>query len=278
MKEILRLMKEREEILKKAIAKAKREEGSFPDGKLRISYSNNRPRYFKTMRGGDARGEYIIKEKRREVAALAQKDYNERFLKTAEAELKRLERDIQLFSRENVDLLFQNLNEYRKKLIEPYIITDEQYALDWQLKEFKPNPYMPENKIYDTSRGEMVRSKSEAILADMLYNAGIPYHYEKPLYLKKGRVLYPDFTLLKVSTRKEIYLEHFGLLEDEEYLRNAVGKLDEYRSNGIYPGKNLIFTYETQYSPLDIKGIKKMIIELMGCCFNNERNIPRGNA
>ena len=42
-------------------------------------------------------------------------------------------------------------------------------------------------------------------------------------------------------------------------MRNALEKLDEYRSSGIYPGKNLIFTYETQYSPFDIKGIRKMI-------------------
>ena len=264
MKDILRLMKERELILKKAIAKAELEEGSFPEGHLRISCSNNRPRYYKMSRRGDTKGEYIVKEKLDEVTALAQKDYNRHFLKTAKAELGRLERDIKFFSEENADLLFQDLSENRKKLVIPYIPTDEQYARQWLAKDFKPNPYMPENRVYATNRGEMVRSKSEAILADMLYNLGIPYHYEKPLRLKNGRIVYPDFTLLQLHTRKEIYFEHFGLLEDEEYLRNALAKLDEYRDSGIYPGKNLIFTYETRNSPLDIKGIRKILTELLG--------------
>ena len=38
---------------------------------------------------------------------------------------------------------------------------------------------------------------------------------------------------------------------------------NEYRRSGIYPGKNLIFTYETDDSPLDIKGIKEMLKELL---------------
>ncbi len=264
MKEILRLMKEREAKLKKAIAKAELERGSFPEGRLRISNSNNRPRYYKMMQSGDTKGEYIVKEKRYEAKVLAQKDYNRHFLRIAKEELERLQQNIRYFSEENADLLFQNLTENRKKLITPYIPTDEQYAQEWQAKDFKPNPYMPEKKIYATNRGEMVRSKSEAILADMLYDLGIPYQYEKPLRLKGGRVVYPDFTLLQVYARKEIYFEHFGLLEDEEYLRNALAKLDEYRGSGIYPGKNLIFTYETQNSPLDIKGIRKMLAELLG--------------
>lgn len=263
MKDILRLMNKRAAILKRAIAKAEAEEGSFPDGHLRISYSNNRPRYYKMSRRGDTKGEYIVKERRSEATALAQKDYNRHFLKTAKAELGRLERDIRFFSEENADLLFQDLTENRKKLITPYILTDDQYVKEWLAKDFKPNPYMPEKKIYATNRGEMVRSKSEAILADILYDMGIPYHYEKLLRLKSGRGVYPDFTLLQIYTRKEIYLEHFGLLEDEEYLRNTLAKLDEYRESGIFPGKNLLFTYETRDSPFDIKGIRKMLTELL---------------
>ena len=34
-------------------------------------------------------------------------------------------------------------------------------------------------------------------------------------------------------------------------------KMDLYRSSGIYPGKNLIFTYETEDNLLDIKDMRK---------------------
>ncbi len=137
------------------------------------------------------------------------------------------------------------------------------YAKEWQAEQFKPNPYMENMKIYDTRRGEKVRSKSEAILADILYGLGIPYHYEKPLYLGPEKIRYPDFTLLKINSRKEIFLEHFGMLDDEAYRNKSIFKLDEYRKHGIYLGKNLIFTYETENSPLDIKGIEKMLKDII---------------
>ncbi|MBR5979194.1 MAG: ATPase, partial [Oscillospiraceae bacterium] len=60
----------------------------------------------------------------------------------------------------------------------------------------------------------------------------------------------------------EIYLEHFGLMDDDEYRDNCFRKLDEYRINGIYPGKNLIMTFESSQNPLDIKGIRMMIKDI----------------
>ena len=50
----------------------------------------------------------------------------------------------------------------------------------------------------------------------------------------------------KVKSKEEIYLEHFGLLNDEEYRKDVLEKMDMYRASGIYPGKNLLFTYETE--------------------------------
>ena len=80
--------------------------------------------------------------------------------------------------------------------------------------------------------------------------------------MRNGSIRYPDFTLLRVKTREEVYLEHFGLLDDEEYLYKNLQKLDEYRDNGIYPGKNLIFTYETGDNPLYIRGIRAMLKDI----------------
>lgn len=52
-----------------------------------------------------------------------------------------------------------------------------------------------------------MRSKSEVIIADLLNKEGIPYRYEFPLYLKEFNTVYPDFTILNVRKRKEIYWE-----------------------------------------------------------------------
>ncbi len=144
----------------------------------------------------------------------------------------------------------------------PYILTDELYSARWEAKAYRTNPFNPDGKIYETRKGEMVRSKSEAILADMLYELGIPYHYEQELRLKDKKLRYPDFTLLKVKTREEIYLEHFGLLDDEQYRASCIDKLDEYRNSGIYPGKNLLITVESKDNPLDIGGTRKMLKDI----------------
>ncbi|MCR5735463.1 MAG: hypothetical protein K6G22_12730 [Lachnospiraceae bacterium] len=263
MKEIIVRLQMRAVILKKAIAKAKKDTGPYPEGNLRISSNKKQVRYYHITRKGDTQGKYIEREHRDIAAALAQNEYNKQFLKKAEHELAMIERTISQFSRVNTDMIYENLSIHRRNLIRPYILTDELYAAEWQSRIIRENPYMPENRIYDTRKGERVRSKSEAILADMLYELGIPYHYEKPLKLINGKIRYPDFTMLKKRTREEIYLEHFGLMDNEEYLTGSLKKLDEYRNNGIYPGKNLMFTYETQDDPLDIKGIRTMLKEIL---------------
>ena len=259
MKDILELMNKRVVILKKAIEKAKRDSGPYPEGHLRISFGNNRVRYFRTTQLGDNTGEYIKRSDTSLAAQLARKDYNHQFIEEAGKELARLEQDIAWFSKHNADLAYLEMSNHRKELVSPYITTDELYAKAWQNRAVKTSSYMPEKLVYETKRGEMVRSKSEAIIANIIYDLGIPYFYEKSITFKNGSMRFPDFTLLHVKKRKEIYLEHFGLLDDESYLYKNLQKLDEYRENGIYPGKNLLFTYETSETPLDIRGIKEML-------------------
>ena len=259
MEELLKCIKERMAIIKKAIAKAEKESGSFPEGRLRVSKNGKQVRYYQVLKQSDTIGEYIKKDKLTLVRGLAQKDYHERFLKDAYEELNRLEKLFARLSNENADQTFDDLSEERRKLVVPYITTEELFSESWLAKAFKTNPYMPEAKIYDTRRGEKVRSKSEAILADMFYDLGIPYRYEEMVQLRSGKKAYPDFTLLNTKTREEVYFEHFGLLDDEEYRGEALRKLEEYRRSGIFSGRNLMFSYETEGIPLDIKGIREMI-------------------
>ena len=255
-------LKERLELLEKAIKKAEREPNAFTEGRLRISKSPTQTRYYKMTRKMDTKGEYIPADKMDTVRRLAQGDYNKKFLKHACEELELLKKFKTKYTEKTAEYTYEHLSQERKKLVTPYILSDELFAKEWQAKTYKPNPYMSENRIYDTRNGERVRSKSEAILADMFYELGIPYRYECPLRLKNGVIKYPDFTLLKVDTKEEFYLEHFGMLDNELYRRDNMRKLDEYRDGGIYLGKNLLITYETEDNPLDIKGIRRMFKEM----------------
>ena len=72
-------------------------------------------------------------------------------------------------------------------------------------------------------------------------------------------VVHPDFTLLSRKTRREIYWEHDGKMDDPAYARNAVRKIQAYEENGIYPGETLILTFETEKTILNVGMVKRLV-------------------
>lgn len=82
------------------------------------------------------------------------------------------------------------------------------------------------NRIHHTTDGNIVRSKSEVIIANLLHAAGIAYRYEEPLHYDGGKIL-PDFTVYFSGGRK-IFWEHVGMLGVEDYDRRWAEKLDVY--------------------------------------------------
>ena len=66
----------------------------------------------------------------------------------------------------------------------------------------------------------------------------------------------PDFTLYDIRTRKEVYLEHLGMMDNEEYFYKAFNKIREYENAGLYLGDRLLITYETLENPLDTKQVR----------------------
>ena len=123
---------------------------------------------------------------------------------------------------------------------------------------YKRNPYHPEHLIIKASSGNIVRSKSEALIDMVLYTNQIPFRYECELELG-GEILYPDFTIRHPETGKIIYWEHYGRMDDPKYRKRALTTLDIYMSNGILPSDLLITTYETIEQPLQVSEIEKLV-------------------
>ena len=71
--------------------------------------------------------------------------------------------------------------------------------------------------------------------------------------------MYPDFTFLSPRTGQEIYWEHEGMMDKQEYARSAVRKIELYMKNGIYPGERLILTFETEQSMLNQKTLESLV-------------------
>ena len=110
--------------------------------------------------------------------------------------------------------------------------------------------YFEEFKIHRTLADMMVRSKSEVIISNMLFDREIPFDYEKPLYAKDGSFYLPDFTILWRG--EQYYWEHLGLLEKDAYKRHWDTKKKWYEKH--FPGR-LLTTLESGNLSMDAKAL-----------------------
>lgn len=118
--------------------------------------------------------------------------------------------------------------------------------------------------IHRTARGELVRSKSEVIIADALFDKGIDYEYEKELHLNEDGIKSPDFTIEDAESGSKFYWEHCGMMSDETYRRRWETKRMIYEKHGIIEGKNLIVSYDKEDGSIDSQEIRNLINRYLG--------------
>lgn len=259
MEQITNLLEARENYLFQLKRQKEKALTNSPEGSLRICSRGNKAQYYQRNDPKDFNGVYI-REKDMELAQkLAQKDYDQKVLCSVEKELNAIKKYLLNYPQLNVEKIYDNLHRERQKLINPIIEPEEQYIYNWEKVIYQGKEIDETTPEIYTAKGERVRSKSEVIIADILYREGIPYRYEYPLQLKGWGRIYPDFTVLNVRKRKEIYWEHLGMMDDSNYVENALQKIALYEQNGIFPGENLILTYETRKNPINQKIAMLMI-------------------
>ena len=114
--------------------------------------------------------------------------------------------------------------------------------------------------VHKTVRGELVRSKSEVIIANALHYHNLDYVYEPELVLE-GKVKRPDFKVVDDDTGEEWYWEHCGMMNDPKYRKRWEEKKAFYKKNGVEEGKNLIVTYD-ENGTLDSQKVEEIIQDL----------------
>ena len=132
--------------------------------------------------------------------------------------------------------------------------------------------FLEEGLIHRTKRGDLVRSKSEVIIANELLAQGIDrYEYEAALAFPDGKTRYPDFTVVDDDTGKRYYWEHLGLLHNPDYQARWNRKLDAYRKACILPHEEgggeagtLIITRDDERGGIDTKFIADLISGVFG--------------
>ena len=230
-----------------------------PEGSVNIATTKGYPRYYRYLNG---RKSYLGNRDSELVKQLIRKGYYSDMLKEAKQEAKILRRFLKQYAPDGHVRIYERLHPLRQKAIDPLVLPDDAFAEKWleehrEMTRLQPNPFMrPQDFL--TLNGEYVRSKTEKIIADLLYHLGIPYVYECPLQLSDGKV-YPDFTILNKRTRKVYYLEHFGMMDTPEYAAAAVRKIKRYEKSGYFIGENMLATWELSDAPLGTAELERMI-------------------
>lgn len=245
----------REQIVKK-MQSIEQKERKLPKGKLICSRTG---KYYKWECSDGKKKTYIPKKDRKFAEMLAAKKY-----------LSALWNDL-AHEKYAIDLYLRSHSNYKpevtkllagspevEKLLSPYFSPLSKELDEWMKTPYETNPKNPEHLTQKIGPNEFVRSKSEAMIAKVLKQNKIPYRYEAKLEL--GTVeMYPDFTIRHPKTGEYFYWDHFGLLDNPDYVKNMHFKLQTFTNHDIMPGINLITTYETQERPLTFEMIEMMV-------------------
>ncbi|MGN0170069.1 MAG: hypothetical protein ACI39H_04820 [Lachnospiraceae bacterium] len=269
MGELKEQIEQRIEELSKTLDFIQREYEQLPEGRLRVCRQRGeKVRYYHNhsdVTSGNAVEQYLSWEKEEQrICQLAQKQYLRTLRPVIEKELHELEHIKKYYTPEKKSKVYEQLTEERKKLVEPVFLSVQEQFERWKKQEYTQSSAYPEKLIFETDRGEMVRSKSELIIANLLFQEknSLAYRYEEELFLKSsGRIVYPDFSVMSKKNAKVVYWEHVGMLDNIGYSEAFVRKINDYVKEGYKIGEDLILTFETSTIPLDISVVRRLIKE-----------------
>lgn len=228
------------------------------EASLRVIRHGEGYQYFMRHRGSKPTGDYIQKKNKKIAEALAQIEYDRKLIKNIKQRIEGL-KQLCFIPLDPFDHTLEQMVLGKRELIKLHRVSDETFIHEWKNADYTRLGFDEKAPEYYTRQGLRVRSKSEVIIADILDDMSIPFLYEKPLQIGSGTV-HPDFTLLNIRERRELYWEHFGMMDDMEYRNSAFQKIRRYES--MYRRSSLIWTFETERFPLNTKAIRNMITDM----------------
>ena len=245
----------RAKVLEKEIHDLEAQLKDYPEGKLvSYSYSKKGIQYHTWRKEIVADNKkvrlYLPKENENEAKSLAEKVFLSRLLHDKKNELLSVK----------AYLSHRKPNQYEKMLEQdsPYreLLANND---NWEYQPYEKSSDHPEHLLVQAPKGEKVRSKSEAMIAQALFNHQIPYRYEY-VHDFGGYQIASDFTILHPNTLEEYIWEHFGMADDPKYINSNIAiKIPRYLLNGYLPGHNFIMTFEDENHPLSYLEVEEII-------------------
>ena len=255
--EIQRTLQNRIANLDRLISAKTASVASAPDGKLKVFSIDGHTRYLIKNKEGK-----WVRINKSAADTLAQRKYDIAILRSAAKEKTILSRALNSYPDPCVEDVYSQLPQLRKPMVHPIRLSDDEFTADWLATPFKQKTDDTQNCIFKTKHGDMVRSKSELIIANRLFELDIPYRYEAELRLG-NTIIHPDFTILDIRRRREVYLEHCGRMDDPAYSSKVVKRVNLYIKNNILPGDRLFLSLESLDVPLNMEILDKILMSLV---------------
>jgi len=233
-----------------------------PAGSLRCSKNGKHYKWFRiTKEPGRTTSSYIRRSDINLARSLAVKTLCKKRVRELEEKAECLRTFIDRYAAIEKDKLpIKKVSPgFQQLLTDVHLYPDLNYELKaWLEEDYEHCPYHPEALTVSAAGNLLVRSKSEAFIASILADNGIPFRYECAIKIA-GIVVYPDFTIRHPISGKLCLWEHFGLIDRPHYLNNAFDKLRLYIRGGFIPDENLILTFETTDKPLSFSFVRDLI-------------------
>lgn len=255
---------------------------SCPEGRLSQVKRKGEDTFFQVYNEDGIRKRKAINKRRDIIEGLVRKEYLKANIQILEQNISGLERLIAVYVDPTVENTLARMPKRYQKLARlmyskgtlletdageipvreaiVYHIKMERYPTSiypWVAANYQQSDYNPEGKRHKTSFGLKVRSKSELMIAEKLYENGIPFRYEEVIEDGEIRMI-PDFIMPDVEGNFYIW-EHCGMPNEPKYMARHKKKMDIYERLGFVPWKNLIVTYDDEYGNINMEVIKSEI-------------------
>ncbi len=241
--------------LQKKITMLKRQLNKFPEGTLQCRKNGKYHKWY--IKAGE-QSRYVPKNEHQTLSKVATKMYLMLQLEELSEEKEAIDKYLNNYSRKEKSKKFLIENPEIKNLIPKKYYEMPENDIAWMNEEYDKNPKEFTGPKHKSITGNILRSKSEAIIEEVLIKYNIPYRYECKLVVA-GETFYPDFTIIHPRTRKKIYWENFGMMDKSKYRRDTASKIQMYINDGYIPFVDIIMTFETAAKPLTTEEVEMFV-------------------
>ena len=203
---------------------------------------------------------------------------NEKVDEVQELKLRKILFDISSKIKSNEPLILDFLNKYRdpspqvsiqslgpayqSTKIDLFSFNKNGSEKNWGDQPYSRNEKHPEQLTQKTLKGDLVRSKSEVIIANTYLVKSAQYRYEEMTQVG-NKLFAPDFKVFIPRLNKIKIHEHFGQMHEEKYRESAMWKMEYYIANGYRPYEDILFTFDDLDGNIDAQVLDLLITNFM---------------